>query len=140
MALPDGSSSLRRLRNKYRLVVINEDTFEEVAAFKLTRWSVYISLSVCFVVLVGLTIVLIAFTPLKLYIPGYGTADKAQQFEKLKLRADSIEHSMMTKQQYIDDIEKVLKGNTVPLDTTTMKVSSNDKSPIPKKKTRKRRR
>ena len=139
MALPDGSSSLRRLRNKYRLVVINEDTFEEVAAFKLTRWSVYISLSVCFVVLVGLTIVLIAFTPLKLYIPGYGTADKAQQFEKLKLRADSIEHSLMTKQQYIDDIEKVLKGNTVPLDTTRLKVSGEDKSPIPKKKTKRRR-
>ncbi|HXS58280.1 MAG TPA: hypothetical protein VN726_19250 [Hanamia sp.] len=140
MALPGDGPSLRRLKNKYRLVIINEDTFEEVAAFKLTRWSVYISLSICFVVLVGLTIVLIAFTPLKLYIPGYGTADKAQQFEKLKLRADSIEHSLMTKQQYIDDVEKILKGNTVPLDTTTLKISSDDKSFIPKKKTKKRRR
>lgn len=139
MALPGDSSSLRRVRNKYRLVLINEDTFEEVAAFKLSRWSVYISMSICFVVLVGLTIVLIAFTPLKLYIPGYGSADKTQQFEKLKLRADSIEHSLMTKQQYIDGVEKILKGNTGPLDTTTLKVSGNDKSPLPKKKTKRRR-
>ena len=65
---------------------------------------------------------------------------KAKQFEKLKLRADSIEKTLMTKQQYIDDIEKILKGNMVPLDTTTLKISSDDKNPIPKKKTKKRRR
>ncbi len=128
MSLPGGNSSLKRLRNKYRLVVMNEDTFEEVVTFKLTRLSVYIALSTLFVVLVGLTVALIVFTPLKLYIPGYGEAQKARQFEILKVKADSIEQSLIKKQEYIDNIEKVLKGNMLLRDTTTLKLKSAEKS------------
>ncbi|MDQ6844735.1 MAG: hypothetical protein M3Z92_10340 [Bacteroidota bacterium] len=128
MALPAGNTSLKRLRNRYRLVVINEDTFEEVVAFKLSRISVYIALCTLFVVLVGLTIALIMFTPLKLYIPGYGEAQKAKEYEMLKVRADSIEQSLIQKQEYITNIEKVLKGNVIPRDTVTLKLKSVEKS------------
>ncbi len=69
MQISGGNSTLKRLRNRYRLVVMNEDTYEEVVKFKLSRLSVYIVLSTLFIVLVGLTVALIAFTPLKLYIP-----------------------------------------------------------------------
>jgi hypothetical protein len=128
MPLPLGNSSLKRLRNRYRLVVMNEDSFEEVVAFRLTRLSVYIALSTLFVVLVGLTVALIVFTPLKLYIPGYGEAQKARQYEMLKMRADSIEQSLIKKQEYIDNIEKILKGNVVSRDTTTLKSGNIEKS------------
>ena len=128
MSLVDGNSSLRRLRNRYRLVIINEDSFNEVVTFKLTRLSVYIALSTLFVVLVGLTVALIIFTPLKLYIPGYGDAQKAKEYETLKMKADSIEQSLIKKQEYIDNVEKVLKGNVVPLDTTTLKLKNIEKS------------
>lgn len=128
MSLPGGNSSLKRLRNRYRLVVMNEDTFNEVVTFKLTRLSVYIALSTLFVVLVGLTVALIIFTPLKLYIPGYGDAQKAKEYEMLKMKADSIEQSLIKKQEYIDNVEKVLKGNVVPLDTTTLKLKNIGKS------------
>ena len=127
MSLVDGNSSLRRLRNRYRLVIINEDSFNEVVTFKLTRLSVYIALSTLFVVLVGLTVALIIFTPLKLYIPGYGDAQKAKEYEMLKMKADSIERSLIKKQEYIDNVEKVLKGNVVPLDTTTLKLKNIEK-------------
>ena len=130
MALPDGTSFLKRIRHRYRLVILNEDTFEEVVAFKLNRWSVYVALSVMFIVLVGLTIALIAFTPLKFYIPGYGKTGSTQEYETLKVKADSIENTLIIKQQYIDDIEKVLKGKIVPLDTATLKV--NEKHPKPR--------
>lgn len=133
MALPRGITSLKRLKNQYRLVVTNEDTFEEVVAFKLTRWSVYVALSICFVVLVGLTIALIAFTPLKFYIPGYGAAGKTQEFETLKMKADSIEQTLIIKQQYINGIEKALKGNIIPADTTTLKVSDVEMTQLKKK-------
>ncbi|MDQ2719682.1 MAG: hypothetical protein M3Z26_07990 [Bacteroidota bacterium] len=139
MALLEGTTYLQRLKNRYRLVVTNEDTFEEVVAFKLNRWSVYVAMSVLFILLVGLTIALIAFTPLKLYIPGYGSAGKTQEFEALKLKSDSIERNLVIKQQYINDIEKVLKGNILPADTTMLKVSDIDKSPVPKKRKRRRR-
>jgi hypothetical protein len=128
MSPADGNSSLRRLRNRYRLVIINEDSFNEVVTFKLTRLSVYIALSSLFVVLVGLTVALIIFTPLKLYIPGYGDAQKAKEYEMLKMKADSIEQSLIKKQEYIDNVEKVLKGNVVPLDTTTLKLKNIKKS------------
>ncbi|MGH2563303.1 MAG: hypothetical protein ACRDE8_03340 [Ginsengibacter sp.] len=128
MALPIGNTSLKRLRSRYRLVVMNEDTYDEVVTFKLTRLSVYIALSTLFVILVGLTVALIAFTPLKLYIPGYGEAQKAKEYEVLKMKADSIEQNLIEKQQYINDIEKVLKGNVVPLDTTKLQLKNIEKS------------
>ena len=128
MARLDASSTLKRLRNQYRLVVMNEDTYEEVVTFKLTRLSVYIALSTLFVLLVGLTVALIAFTPLKLYIPGFGDMRQAKEYQSLKLKADSIERALVSKQQYIDNIEKVLKGNIVPMDTTVLKLKTVEKS------------
>ncbi|MDQ6904621.1 MAG: hypothetical protein M3139_16635 [Bacteroidota bacterium] len=128
MSLTDGNPSLKRLQNRYRLVVLNEDTFDEVVTFKLTRLSVYIALSTLFVILVGLTVALVVFTPLKLYIPGYGEAQKAKEYEVLKVRADSIEQVLVKKQQYINTIEKVLKGNVVPRDTATLKLKAIQKS------------
>lgn len=128
MPLQGNNTSLKRLRSRYRLVVMNEDTYDEVVTFKLTRLSVYIVLSTLFVILVGLTVALIAFTPLKLYIPGYGEAQKSKQYEVLKMKADSIELNLIKKQQYIDDIEKVLKGNVIPPDTTTLKLKNFEKS------------
>ena len=60
MASNEFNSTLSRLRNSYRLVVMNEDTYEEVVTFRLSRLSVYIGFSTLFVLLVGLTIALIA--------------------------------------------------------------------------------
>ncbi len=140
MALPQGNRSLKRLRNFYRLSIINEDTYEEVVAFKLNRWIVYITMSILFVVLVGMSIGLIAFTPLKYYIPGYGVAGKAKEYEILKMKADSIEHTLELKQQYIDNVERILKGNMVALDTATLEIHNSNKAPVIQKKTRKRRR
>jgi len=128
MAIPDANSTLRRLRNRYRLVVMNEDTYEEVVAFKLSRISVYIALSTLFVVLVGLTVALIAFTPLKLYIPGFGDARQAKEYQDLKVKADSIERTLIYKQQYIDNIQKILKGEVIKKDTTTLKLKDIEKS------------
>jgi hypothetical protein len=128
MSLPDENTSLKRLRNRYRLVIMNDDTFDEVVTFKLTRLSVYIGISTLFVLLVGLTVALLAFTPLKLYIPGYGEGQKAREFEILKVRTDSLEHDLMLKQQYINSIENVLKGNILPRDTSRLQLKVTEKS------------
>lgn len=124
----DANSTLKRLRNHYRLVVMNEDTYEEVITFKLTRLSVYIALSTLFVLLVGITVALIAFTPLKLYIPGYGDASQDKELRILKVRADSVEKTLMYQAQYNDNIIKVLTGNLPKLDTTQLKIPAVDNS------------
>lgn len=112
MANPENTNSLKRLRNSYRLVVMNDDTYEEVVTFRLSRLSVYIGLSTAFVLLVGLTIALIAFSPLKYYIPGYGTRESRSALQALKIRTDSLEQVIRYKEQYIDGVKKVLTGNT----------------------------
>lgn len=111
MANLEINNTLNRLRNSYRLVVMNDDTYEEVVTFRLSRLSVYIGLSTVFVLLVGLTIALIAFSPLKYYIPGYGTRESRTALQVLKIRTDSLEQAIRYKEQYLDGVKKVLSGN-----------------------------
>lgn len=130
MAKLDANSTLKRLQNRYRLVVMNEDTYEEVVKFKLSRLSVYIFLSTVFVVLVGLIIALLVFTPLKYYLPGagYGDAKQIREYKMLKIHTDSIEQSLKQKQQYYDDLKKVLQGNMTTLDTHKLTLPKVEKS------------
>lgn len=128
--LTDANNTLKRLRNRYRLVVMNDDTYEEVVTFKLSRLSVYIALSTLFVLLTGITVALIVFTPLKLYIPGYGDANNTRQLRELKIRTDSLQQVMQYKDQYLESLKSVLGGDaTVKLDTTLLNI------PVPEKST-----
>jgi hypothetical protein len=121
MAKLDAGSTLQRLRNRYRLVVMNDDTYEEVVTFKLSRLSVYIGLSIVFVVLVGLTVALIVFTPLKYYIPGYDDLKIGREYRQMKVRVDSLEGAMEDQADYIENIKNVLRGqSTAVLDTTQL--------------------
>jgi len=113
-------STLKRLRNRYRMVVMNDDTYEEVVTFKLSRLSVYVLLSTIFVVLVGLTVALIVFTPLKYYIPGYDDLKIGREYRQLKYRIDSLENQLKYQAQYIDGLQKVLTGNVSVLPDTTV--------------------
>ena len=118
MANLDINNTFKRRSSTYRLVVTNDDTYDEVIAFRLSRKSVYFGFSIAFMFLVGLTIALIAFTPLKYYIPGYGTKESRSALELLKIRTDSLEQAVHFKEQYIEGIKKVLsEGNPQQLDT-----------------------
>lgn len=127
----DTNTRLKRLRNKYRLIIMNEDTYEEVVKFKLSRWSVYTALSVIFVLLVALTTALIIFTPLKYYLPGVGlgNAKQIKEYRELKMRTDSMEQSLKLQHQYLEDLQKVLSGKDIKLDTNKLalpKVENSD--------------
>ena len=128
MAKFDANSTLKRLQNRYRLVVMNDDTYEEVVTFKLSRLSVYIVLSTIFVLLTGLTVALIVFTPLKLYIPGYGDVNNTRELRELKIRTDSLEQTVMYQDQYLQGLKNVLEGNVkVRTDTTLLKIPKPEK-------------
>ncbi len=126
----DANSTLKRLQNRYRLVVMNEDTYEEVVKFRLSRLSVYIVLSSVFVLLTVLTVALIVFTPIKYYLPGvgYGDARQVKEFRQLKMRTDSMENALKYKQQYFDDLKKVLQGKVPVLDTSKLNLPKQDNS------------
>ena len=118
------NNTFKRLQNRYRLVIMNDDTYEEVVTFKLSRMSVYIGLCTIFVMMVGLTILLFILTPLKYYIPGEGASRQNKiELQTLKMRTDSLEQAIKHKDQYLNSIRQVLTGNTsVPRDTTNLKV------------------
>lgn len=130
MANFDINNTFKRTSNTYRLVVMNDDTYDEVVAFRLSRKSVYIGLSITFILLVGLTIALIAFTPLKYYIPGYGTKESRTAIQLLKIRTDSLEQSIHYKEQYLEGLKKVLtEGNPQQLDTLPLQLPEGLPSP-----------
>ncbi len=130
MAKATDNTTLKRLRNRYRLVIMNDDTYEEVVTFKLSRLSVYVGMSVIFVMLVGLTVALLSFTNLKYMIPGYGNQGSLTELRQLKVRTDSLEQTLLLKQQYYDGIKKVLAGDAdaVPRDTTMLNIPKVDTS------------
>jgi len=120
------NTTLKRLQNRYRLVLMNDDTFEEVVKFRLSRWSVYIAFSTVFLLLVGLTVALLVLTPLKYYIPGYGKSENRSELQLLKMRTDSLQQALQYKEQYLQSIKKVLGGDVQPRDTTALKVPKTE--------------
>ncbi|GAA4748702.1 hypothetical protein [Flavisolibacter ginsenosidimutans] len=127
MAKLDAGTTLKRLRNRYRLVIMNDDTYEEVVTFKLSRLSVYVALSSLFVLLVGLTVALIVFTPVKYYIPGYGSAKVDREYRQLKYAYDSLDKATARQAQYIDALHKVFTGDVpMKLDTTAIQLPKEE--------------
>lgn len=124
MAKLELRSGLKRLQNRYRLVVMNDDTYEEVVTFRLSRLSVYVTMSMVFVVLVGLTTALIVFTPLKYYIPGAGTDyQSVTALKRLQYRIDSLENQDALKHQYLLGIQQALAGRgQAELDTNLLRL------------------
>lgn len=119
MAKLEAGSTLRRLRNRYRLVVMNDDTYEEVVTFRLSRTSVYIAFSSIFVLLVSFTVAVVVFTPLRYYIPGYGSARIGREYRQLKYLADSLQNQVSNQTQYIEGIKSVLDGTVESKRDTT---------------------
>lgn len=127
MAKLEAGTTLKRLRNRYRLVVMNDDTYEEVVTFRLSRRSVYAALSAVFVVLVGFTVALVVFTPLKYYIPGYGSAQMGREYRQLKYITDSLEKQVVQQALYIEGIKSVLDGSVeLKRDTTKIELPPDE--------------
>lgn len=102
---------VKKLLHKYRLVILNEDTFEERVSFKLNRLNVFVFSMLSALFLVGITTVIIAFTPLREYIPGYSSTQLKQQAVDLAYRTDSIQRVLYLNEQYLASIKQVLTGN-----------------------------
>ena len=106
----------RKLLHKYRLVVLIEDTFEERFSFKLNRLNVFVFSSIFAVLLIGFTTLLIAFTPLREYIPGYSSTSLKKKATALAFKTDSLQQVITINQQYVASIRKVLTGDVKTVD------------------------
>jgi len=101
----------KKLLHKYRLVVLNEDTFEERFTIKLTRLNVFVIASISTILLIAGTIFLIAFTSLKEYIPGYSSTALKKKATELNYKTDSLQQVINLNEQYYASIKRVLTGD-----------------------------
>jgi hypothetical protein len=101
----------KQLFAKNRLVVLNEDTFEELFSLKLTLMNVFIVVSIGAILIIFITTFIIAFTPLREYIPGYTSTKLKKDATELALKSDSLEFAIKKNEIYLQSIQKVLNGN-----------------------------
>jgi hypothetical protein len=101
---------INQLFLKNRLVILNEDTFEEIFSFRLNLMNVFILASLGAILLVSFTTVIIAFTPLREFIPGYSSSKLKREATELALKSDSLSRALKNNEAYIQSIQKVLTG------------------------------
>lgn len=117
----------QKLTDKYRLVVLNENTFEERFSFKLSRLNVFVLGGFFSILLVVLTIILIAFTPIKEYIPGYSSTALKLKAAKLTFETDSLKIKLSILENYTRSIKPVLTGELVPETIDSLRIDSRKK-------------
>jgi murein DD-endopeptidase MepM/ murein hydrolase activator NlpD len=114
-------SFMNRLRNKYRLVIMNDETLAERLTFRLSRLNVFVVLGTLTIILIILTSILIAFTPLREYIPGYTNIGLQKKLYELQIKTDSIEKGLEKKDLFIQNMKDVMNGKDLSTDVPLTK-------------------
>lgn len=102
---------IKKLRNKYRLTISNESTFEEAVSFRLSRLNVFTVTGLFSIVLISLITVLIAFTPIREYIPGYPDGQMRRNIENNSILVDSLIVELKKQDRFFEGIRNVVSGN-----------------------------
>jgi len=113
----------KKLTYKYRLVILNDDTLEEKLSFKLNRLNVYVLSGLFAITMVILTSLLIAYTPLKEYIPGYTSTKYKKKVLKLEEEIQQYDKKLKANNLYLANIQNILNGN---IDAKNLNELSND--------------
>ena len=95
---------------KRRLIILNEDTFEETFSLKLTLMNVFVVLSLSAIFIIIVTTFIIAFSPLREFIPGYSSSKLKRDATELALKSDSLTRALEYNEAYIQSLKKVLTG------------------------------
>lgn len=116
-----------KLRKKYHLVVYNNETYEEKANFKFTLLAFFNIVIFSSVLLIVLVTYLIAFTPLREYIPGYTDVSLNRRVYEMERRADSMELVFKQKDLYINNLKRIIMGDDFETDSVNslLTASSN---------------
>lgn len=111
MALKVKTTSTNKFKNRFRFVVLNDETFEEKFSLTLTRRNVWIFLSVSSFTLIFLTAAAIIYTPLKYFIPGFGDYNYRGQIIQLQFKADSLQNALDARAAWLENVANIATGN-----------------------------
>lgn len=101
-----------QLRSKYRLVILSDNSFAEKFSLRLSPLSLIVLFSSVTILMTTLVISLVAFTPLREYIPGYGNVNDRKEILELNSKADSLENTLTAKDWYLNNLLFVFSGKT----------------------------
>ena len=116
----------RKWLSKYRLIVMDDSTYEEKTSFRLSRLNIFVFGSLFAFVLIALTTVLIIYSPLRQYILGYTAVENKRETLSLLFKVDSLEQKIQDNDKYLASIKKVLVGDLKPQrdkDTASFNIS-----------------
>lgn len=117
-----------RLSTTYRVVFIDDESLEETASYRMSVRRLYALGSMVFILIVVATLLLLIFTPVKYYIPGYAGEYTRTEMLQMKQRVDSLSDMVAAQEQYEKNIRNVLTGNIeVKLDTTMLDLKRTQK-------------
>lgn len=114
----------QKLTDKYRLVILNEDTFQERFSLKLSRLNVFVIGGVFSIFLIIFTAFLIAFTSLREYIPGYSSTSLKRKAIRLVYQADSLKTKLAVLENFTKSLRPVLTGEIEPENIDSIRVES----------------
>jgi murein DD-endopeptidase MepM/ murein hydrolase activator NlpD len=101
----------RNWRDKYRFTVVNDTTFEEVWKIRLTKYNAFLLISFLFIFIIGATALIIAFTNLKEFIPGYPDVTMRRNILKSAIRLDSLDEQLILRDKYFANLNAIISGN-----------------------------
>lgn len=122
--------SLKKLNRKYDFLLRHDESQKEILGFKLNLLNLILVIIGIALLLIIITTFIIAFTPLREYIPGYTDTNLNREVYELSLRADSIEKEMMKKDVYFENLKKIVEGYDFAADSAL--ASINIYEPLPK--------
>ena len=99
-----------RVRFKYKLSFINENTLEEVWSFRLSLFSAFVTLTVYAISLITITALIIIMTPIRNYLPGYLDVEVRKEIMENALRADSLERMIQIQDLYLRNVTQIMSG------------------------------
>ena len=100
------------IKHKHRFVVMDTDTFKEKFSFQLSGTNLFVTVGISIIVLVLITTVLIAFTPMREWIPGYTNTQMVEQSYANARQIDSLEAQLEQQEWMIGTLQAVLRGET----------------------------
>lgn len=110
---------IAKLRNKYRLVLLNDSSFAEVLSIRLTPWNLLMLLSSVFVVFTIIIFLLVSYTPMRHLVPGYGKANDTEAWMELNQRIEDMGREIKDRQMKIDALNNILSEKEGIYDSTS---------------------
>lgn len=112
----------KRYRDPYKLVLLKEETLEEVGSYRLTPLNVYILVSTLFVITSLIVVAIIFFTPARRLVPGYADVTQNREYMRLYRDIQSLEEQMEAQSAYIESFRKIAMGDsTLEADIAALK-------------------